>query len=218
MQCLPYQLSHLLKFDVFAGTRYYLLMSFEQIISALSALFYFVGTVPYIFSTIRGRTKPQRASWIIWLLIAVILVLNSFGEAIIYLYIAQLICCAIIVFVSLPASKGIGGWSKTDKISIIVCAIALIIKQFLSAHLVSVILACIVESIAFWLTVVKLSKHANTELLLQWIMSTLCGFLAVLASLKTGGTSLLYPFTIFIGNGLVAWEIHMSKKDSEKSA
>ena len=118
-----------------------------------------------------------------------------------WLYLVQLICCALVFGFSLK--NGLGGFSKTDKLCIFLCIIALAFKVVVGSGIVAIILASFVECTAFYLSFTKLLKHPGGEYQLQWLLSTVTGLLAFM-SLKSFSVSFsLYPIIITMGNAAV---------------
>lgn len=180
----------------------------------LSSVIYFVGTSLYMYGIIIGEVRPERTSWIIWLLVAVTLVLNSSGQKIIYFYITQAICCFIIVLLSLRKDVGIGGWSRLDKVSLFICVLAIGLRQILKQGLISILLASIVEGTAFMLTYLKLLKKPGTEMVAQWIASAITGFLAFVSTIGGSVIALIYPLILTIGNLAVVLLIYRTGSNS----
>lgn len=177
-------------------------MDLKLILGITSGVLYTIGTLPYIYLIIIGKVKPQRASWLIWLLMAVVLIANSHQEHIVFFYGFQGICCLFIFLLSIK--NGIGGVSKFDIFSVVICIVALFAKVMLSNGLLSVSLASLIESIAFALSFKKLLKHPGTENLFQWTTSAVAGVIALISLSNFSAEQVMYPVVIIVGNGLVS--------------
>jgi hypothetical protein len=174
----------------------------KLLFSVMGGVLYLAGALPYMYLIYKRKIRPQRASWLIWLLVAVVLVINSVGTNILLFYMFQAVCCLLVFILCLRS--GIGGLSKVDIASIAICVAAIVAKQSLGSGLISVVLASLVEVIAFYLSFVKLLHHPGTESIFQWIISALAGMLAFASLKQFNLQGALYPTVIVVANIVVA--------------
>lgn len=97
-------------------------MNLPSLLGIISGVFLIGGYIPYIYEVLKGTTTPNRASWFIWALSTAIIlfgVKETGTHEAIWVPIADALGCTVIFLFSL--FWGVGGWSRTDKISLVIC-------------------------------------------------------------------------------------------------
>src|SRR5512134_3661769 len=86
-----------------------------ELIGKIAGALSFLAFVPYIASTLRGKTRPNRATWIIWTAVGVSL-LTSYAAAgakeTLWLSVANLVAFVFVLILSVK--YGEGGWTPFD--------------------------------------------------------------------------------------------------------
>lgn len=184
-------------------------------LGVLAILLQIAGFIPYILNILKGKTKPERASfWIFSLLVGVALVaqvLDKITWAAILVFVSFL-CVLTIAILSLK--YGYGKIHRRDTVSIIIALLGVIIWQLTSKPLVAVTMVILVDFAGFWLTLLKTWKAPYTETLFAWVASGVAGILAIIATQNNSAIQIAYLLYSTIANCLISLLIVYRRKFS----
>jgi len=174
-----------------------MLAIFGYISAALSILM----VVPYLRDIFLRKTKPERASWFIWLVLGLIAFSSQLAKGAtdsLWLTAGQTLA---VFAVFLPALKfGVGGLSRRDIVALIAAGFGLILWYFTSEAAYALAIVIAVDSIGSLLTAVKSYEDPSGETLSTWFMSGTAGVFGVLAVGAFQPALLAYPLYIVIAN------------------
>src|SRR5258708_6654683 len=105
---------------------------FAEIAGIIAGILSLVGYVPYVFETIKGTTRPNQATWIIWTIVGGLLAFSycaKQGLSSSWLPLGYFIGPLIVALLTLR--YGYARWSKLD-IGCLIAAILSIIPWFFS--------------------------------------------------------------------------------------
>jgi hypothetical protein len=88
--------------------------SFQQMLTITSGALFVIGFLPYGIAIVRGKTKPAKASWIIWASMDSVLLAGMFAKGAVNGQILGAVLGAWII-VALALKFGTPGWTKLDK-------------------------------------------------------------------------------------------------------
>ncbi len=175
----------------------------KTIVGAIAISLVFVGYVPYIRDTIRGKTHPHIYSWFLWATISAIgFALQISDHAGIGAYVtlaAAIISYIICIFGIRSGQKDI---TKSDTVFFCLAFISLLIWIVAKQPVVSVIVISITELLAFIPTIRKSWNKPYSETLSSYLMNTFRFALALFALQKYSIVTALYPTTWLLANGL----------------
>ncbi|MEI8062282.1 MAG: hypothetical protein WCG97_03225 [bacterium] len=180
-------------------------MSLPYYLGIISGIFLITGYIPYIYEVIRGTDIPNRASWCIWSLSTLIILFGvhetGTHEAI-WVPIADAIGCFVIFILSLRL--GTGGWSKTDKISLVVSLLGLIIWLMTGSALIALVANLIIYISGYIPTIKKSIRNPRSESLLAWtifLIGVILNLITVMLGHDSGFAVWLYPITLVVTVG-----------------
>ena len=127
------------------------------------------SNIPYIASILRGQTKPQRATYVIWFIVVLISVFSYHevgARATLWVLYAGLFNIGLTFLLSLK--YGIGGWQPLDKVCLLGAAISLTVWWRTHSALLGLVIIVFVGVLGTLLTCVKLWRHPGTEDALAW--------------------------------------------------
>jgi hypothetical protein len=174
----------------------------------LSAVVNTIGMIPYVKDVFKHKTKPERATWWIWLALGAVAISAQVAAGStwsLFMVGAQTAAVATIAFLSLK--YGYGTFKRKDFISLIIAMFGLMLWKITSDPLYALLIVVAVDAIAVWLTATKTWKAPNTETLIAWIFSSLAGLFGLLAVGKIDLAQIIYPLYILIANSTVTWII-----------
>ncbi len=91
-------------------------MQTHEVIGVVAGVLALSGSVPYVIDTLRGRTRPNRATWLVYVVIGSCVVASSWaagGRWSLLVPVAYIIGPAAILLASIR--HGEGGWSRFDR-------------------------------------------------------------------------------------------------------
>lgn len=175
-------------------------MSLPEYIGIISGLFLIVGYIPYTYEIFKGTSVPNRASWFIWSLSTATILIGvhetGTNEAI-WVPIADAIGCFLIFILSI--FFGTGGWSKTDKISLFISAISLLIWWYTGDAIIALITNLLIYVSGYIPTIKKSITNPQTESLAAWtcfLIGVVLNLLTVIIGTDTGFAVWFYPIVL----------------------
>ena len=169
----------------------------------MAVILTFVGYVPYVRDTIKGKTTPHIYTWFIWGLVTAI----AFGLQIsakagfgAYTTLSAAVVCFIIFFFGLRQGKK--NVTKSDTVFFVMSLVALALWLFAKQPVLSVILVSTIDMLGFVPTVRKSWHKPHEETLISYMTNTFRFTLAIVALSHYTIVTALYPVTWVIANGL----------------
>lgn len=153
-----------------------------QIIGIVSGLLIITASIPYMIDIVRGRTKPQRMAWVIFLTLSAISFFAQITEgATGSLWFALVMFVQAIMIFFLTMKFGVGGHSKIDIISLLLSLLILAVWGLTQSAALAIICTVSVNTIGKVLVAIKCYKQPNTEYLPTWVISFMASTLAVIS-------------------------------------
>lgn len=168
-----------------------------RLLGIISGVFLIAGYVPYIFEVVKKNTVPNRASWFIWSLSTAIIlfgVKETGTHEAIWVPIADAVGCFVIFIMSIRL--GVGGWSKTDKISLIISALSLVILFITKNAFSALIMNLLIYVSGYIPTIKKVLHDPKSESRFAWTLffiGVVLNFVTVIVGSDTGLVVWLYP-------------------------
>ena len=178
-------------------------MDYKAVLGVVAVVLTFVGYVPYIRDTIKGKTTPHIYTWFIWGLVTAIafgLQLSAKAGAGAYTTLAAAIVCFIIFGFGIRQGKK--NVTKTDTVFFALSLVALALWLFAKQPVLSVILVSTIDMLGFVPTIRKSWHKPHEETLISYTTNTFRFSLAILALSHYTLVTALYPVTWVIANGL----------------
>lgn len=164
------------------------------LIGYLSGVLGLFANVPYILDTIRGKTKPHRISWGIFLLLNIInFVSQAASGATNSLWLTLGFCLSQAVIVLLAIHRGVGGLGRLDSVCLVGATMGIGLWMYLQVPIVAIIANTIVATIALIPTLVKAYKKPQTETKITWFLGAVAALLGAMAVGNNRLELLLFP-------------------------
>lgn len=133
------------------------------------------GFVPYLVDTLRGRTRPNRATWWIWTLVGGGLFLSyrtaGGGES---LWVPLSFVVGPLVTAVVSLRYGEGGWSRLDRLCLGGALASLCLWGLWGSAVAALWLNIVIDAFGAVPTIVKAWRDPDSEHLLAWLLF-LCG-------------------------------------------
>ncbi len=174
------------------------------IIGVLAGIISFASNLPYIYDTIKRKTKPHRVTWGIFFLLNLIFLGNQLAAGAtnsIWLVVAFAVSTFTIFLLSLR--NGVGGSTKLDVVVLVGALLGVAIWQLLDAPVASIIANVTVAAIASIPTYKKAWTHPNTETKVSYSVGAFSALLSAISVGKLDFVLLLLPIYSVIYQGSI---------------
>ena len=187
-------------------------MNTLQALGILSGVLSIVCVLPYIRDIFLGKTKPERASWLIWSVLGAIAFFSQLAKgATDSLWLAGIGTVTVFVVFLLSLKYGEGGLSGRDIKSLLIALFGVIIWFFTQEAVFALFIVIVVDAAGAVLTIIKSYEDPGSETMSTWILSGLSGLVAAFAVGSFDWILLSYPLYILIANWSVATAMIISK-------
>lgn len=189
-----------------------------EVLGILGGIFATIGIIPYVKDILFGKTRPERATWLIWTVLGGIAFFSQVAKgATSSLWMTGLETLGQLVVLLLSIKVGKGKFHKKDYIALIAASIGLILWYFTSEAAVALYIVIGIDFSGTILTIQKAYLDPDSETLSTWLLATIGGVLTILAVGKIDIILLSYPVFIFAMNGIIALSIILGKQNLRKN-
>lgn len=172
-----------------------------QLFGYISGILSVVGLVPYVRDILLGKTKPERASWFIWLALGGIAFASQFSKgATDSLWFVGASTIAVLAIAMLSLKYGVGGFTRRDIGALTVAFIGLVIWYFTDEAAFALLIVVAVDSIGSALTFIKAYREPETETISAWFAAGTAGLFAMFSVGEWNPILLIYPAYIALAN------------------
>ncbi len=164
------------------------------------------GYIPYVRDILRNSTRPDRASWLIWLLEYTALFIAQFNVGakeslwLIGLQLLGVFCIWVLSF-----RYGVGAFDRRSKLLLLAVGTVLLIWYLSHSAATAILLLLAVEMTGVALTSRKVYKQPGSETLAMWILVSVAGAIGI-AAVGPDADAILYVYPaalVMMGLGVV---------------
>lgn len=182
--------------DAFAGQ-----FNLAAVSATLGAMAYF----PYLRDTHAGRTRPQRATWLIWTVLSAIAFAAQWHAGATHtLWFAgsQVLGCFLVF--TMAISKGSSAiFSRTDCLVMLGAAAGLILWWHTDQPSYALAVTISISLAGGLLTVAKANRAPGTETLSKWVIAWIASGVAILSVGTVDWVLIAYPAYLLVLNSLI---------------
>ncbi len=150
-------------------------------LSVLAGLLFIAGFVPYIRAIVRRKTKPAKASWLIWVTLDVVAGMGMFASGTLnYQIVGATAGAATVVVLSLWYGST-PGWSRLDKFCLGGAVLGIVLWQMFSSPVLGIVTSAVVAFIGSIPTFVSGWKKPGNENKTAWTIYWISCVFAVIA-------------------------------------
>ncbi len=175
----------------------------QETLGIMAGILSLAGYIPYIFTTIKGQTQPNKATWFIWTLVGGLLA-SSYGAEgdlkAIWLPIGYFIGPLIVAILSIRYGYSI--WTLLDKACVVVALISIVPWLISKNPTFTLVINVLIDSTGAIPTIVKSFQEPDTEDIHAWFIFFVANTLELLA-ISQWGISALYPIYLFFLAGII---------------
>ncbi len=187
------------------------LISFKMAIGILAGILIFCSYFSYIYTTFKGETKPNRATWFMLASISLLILVTYIdlgATNTLWLALSTAYGTCIIAFLSIK--YGSGGWSWFERICIATTLISFIFYFVSENAFLTLILSLAMDGIALLPTIYHAYKAPKEEDIVAWTLTIFADALGIIAVDAWVADIYIYPIYMFIVNGIVVALLYRS--------
>lgn len=156
--------------------------SVGQLAGVTAGILNTLAIIPYTISILRGRTKPERATWVIWTVIGAIAAWSYYAAgARQTMWFSLTYVTNPLVVLILSIKHGTGGWSKFDQSCLLGAAASLALWRLTHSPFLGLVAILTVDALGALPTMKKVWSQPHTEDPLAWILCSVGGVVNLLA-------------------------------------
>lgn len=181
-------------------------MQAHEVIAMVAAGLALAGAVPYVIDTLRGRTRPNRATWLVYAVVGSCVVASSWaagGRWTLLVPVAYIIGPVAILLASIR--HGEGGWSPLDRTCLAGAAVGMLAWFATGDARVGVWLHTAVDALGSVPTMIKSWRDPEHEHRGAWTVYAVAAVLNLFAIRQATVGEALFPLWLAIGcSGIAA--------------
>jgi len=173
-----------------------------------SAVLSGLGFAPYVRAILRGHTRPERASWWIWLVLTLVALTAQIAAGATWsLLLTATYFVGDLVIALLSLRYGYGRFTAKDILSLVAAGCGVLLWKLTNDPLIALVGAIAVDFLGNCLTLEKSWRAPYTENLVTWILISIAAILGVLSVGSLNVTRLIFPLFILVINWVTALTI-----------
>jgi hypothetical protein len=171
----------------------------------LAGILQLVATAPYLRDVLRGSTTPQRATWMIWTTLSLVVFASQWASGATWslaLTAGQAVSCAAVF--ALAIRRGVGGVSPIELALLGLAALGVVGWQVAGDPTVATCSVVAADVIAVALMLPKTYRQPGSETLATYAIGVVSTLFALAAVNSTAPSLLIYPLYILVADFAVA--------------
>lgn len=158
-----------------------------------------IAYVPYLASILRGKTKPSRATWIVWFAITAVNASSYIAAGARTTAWSPLVTTVMVcVILVLSIRRGVGGWTRLDRFALAGAGVSLFGWAVTQNPIVGLALGLLTDFFGALPTIQKTWRDADSEDRMTWALFGLANIFNIFAISQWTLGEMLYPVVIFI--------------------
>ncbi len=163
-------------------------------LALISALMLIVAAPPYIVDTLHQKTRPERATWLVFSVLNLIAFISLLLlDASWSLLFSGVDTVASLLILGLSIKYGVGGYGKRDISALIIAAIGVVCAVTTKQAVVSLAGVIVADLTGVALTAVKAYRQPSSETAVSWLLSGTAALCSALAVGRLSFRLLAYP-------------------------
>ena len=179
------------------------------VLGVLAGVVGIADTIPYVRDTLRGSTRPHRATWLIWGTLAIVVCFSQRADGASWSLImaaAQAVLTSLIFVLAIR--RGTGGLDAADLVVIAIAGGGVVGWILAEDPIVATACVIVADLIAAAMMIPKTYRDPDSETLVTFAFASVSGALAAASVGALDAALLLYPIYFCLVNGAIAVLIH----------
>ena len=192
-------------------------MDIQKVFSVIAGILFTFGFLPYILSTLAGKTKPTKASWIIWASLDTITFAGMWAKHALNGQIVGAVIGAWIT-VALALKRGVPGWTKLDKLCLAGAVLGIVLWAIFNSPVTGLTISVSVVFLGSIPTFVSAWHDPSRESKIAWTTFWVSCIFAVVAIPKLTLQNAMQPITFFLIESIMMYILYIRPKLKQSSA
>jgi hypothetical protein len=177
-------------------------MEIQPILGVAAAVVATAAYIPYIISILKGKTKPNRATWLIWAVLGIIICASYWfvGARSTFWYTLPV---GMITIALISLKYGVGGWTPFDRICLIGAAAGLLLWWVSGIPFTALAAGMLIDIIGYFPTMKKVWHDPGSEDRLTWGIFFVAAVLNLMAVDRWTLEIATYPAYIIVFNSIM---------------
>lgn len=170
----------------------------------LAGLLLFCSYFSYIYTTFKGETKPNRATWFMLAAISLLILItykDLGASSTLWIALSATYGTCLVAFLSIK--YGTGGWSWFERICITTTLLCFIFYIISENAFITLMLSLVMDGIALLPTIYHAYKAPKEEDIVAWTLTLCADAFGVIAIDTWIADIYIYPIYMLIVNGIV---------------
>lgn len=177
-----------------------------KLFALISGILLLISIPPYLIDILKGKTKPQRTTWLIWSILgSIAFVSQVYMHATWSLVLVGMDLLDVLVVFGFSIHYGVGGWARIDKLALVIATIGVAISFAAHQPLIALLGVIVAELAGTWLTIYKVYLAPESETAITWVLVGTASMFGTLAVGKLQFNLIIYPIYIVVANYAVAF-------------
>lgn len=166
----------------------------------MSGILSVIAFIPYIVDTLRQRTQPERASWLIWSVLgSIAFVSQVYEDATHSLWFAGVQVGATLLIFLLSIRYGANRYmSRQNQVIFLIAFAGLVAWYYTDTAVYALAITVSISLLGGCVTVKKAYENPETETLSTWVMALLASVCAILSVGNVDWVVLAYPMYLLV--------------------
>lgn len=188
-----------------------------ETLGILGGIFATIGIIPYIKDILYGKTRPEKATWLIWTILGSIAFFSQLAKgATNSLWMTGLETLGQLIVLILALKVGTGKFQRKDVIALTVAGLGLVFWYFTKEAATALYIVIGIDFTGTILTIQKAYQEPESETLSTWVLATIGGILTIFSVGKFDVILLSYPIFIFLMNGIIALAMILGRQKKHR--
>jgi hypothetical protein len=179
----------------------------------LAGILQLVAAAPYLRDILRGSTRPQRATWMIWTTLSLVVFASQWASGATWslaLTAGQALSCGAVF--ALAIRRGVGGVSPVELMLLGLAALGVVGWQVAGDPTVATCSVVAADLIAVALMLPKTYRQPGSETLATYAIGVVSTIFALAAVDSAAPSLLIYPLYILVADGVVVAVIVLRRR------
>jgi hypothetical protein len=179
----------------------------------LAGILQLVAAAPYLRDILRGSTRPQRATWMIWTTLSLVVFASQWASGATWslaLTAGQALSCGAVF--ALAIRRGVGGVSPVELMLLGLAALGVAGWQVAGDPTVATCSVVAADLIAVALMLPKTYRQPGSETLATYAIGVVSTIFALAAVDSAAPSLLIYPLYILVADGVVVAVIVLRRR------
>jgi len=189
----------------------------QKVFSIIAGVLFALGFLPYALSILAGKTKPAKASWIIWASLDTITFAGMWTK---HALNGQIVGAVIGVWitVALALKYGVPGWTKLDKLCLAGAVLGIALWAIFNSPVTGLTISVSVVFLGSIPTFVSAWHDPSRESKVAWTIFWISCVFAVMAIPKLTLQDAMQPITFFLIESIMMYILYIRPKLKQSPA